>query len=549
MIIATFTESSIMIKTNTPLQLLSFFLLLVICCLTQPAFSQKIKDYDLVRDFKAVGDDKTDNYLAFQKAAQTISKAGGGRLNIPKGKYYIDGHKGSKKNHGYHPEDIVFRNCNNLTVIGNNSVIRMNGKFRRLKDIKVPGTDYYLAINNTVCPFKIMNSKNVLLKDMVLYGEVDKMTKEWGLAEGESYGVFINDEEPQMVSSNIVLQNITAHHFAADGFLIRCNGQNITLNNCYSYKNARQGLSIVKGNDIKVLNSSFDSTGVTGGYGWHAPGAGIDIENEFGAGKLNNVTIRNCNFRGNNGFQIVTTLQSHNVIIDSCFISDPTAGYSVGTNGVGMFSLNSTLSNSIIFGTIQVDISDQGYTGPVVQEIKNNIIYSGFRAILSADYGRPVNITGNIIIMLPKPKLDEYFPYIQNPNCVFNRNIIAVHADRIIKEPNQVVPLVQLVKEVKEDFWLVYGYTIPLEKQGGVYYLPATNGSKVVKDHFFGNSFVVSKYDFAKTHFLKNEQVNRILNTALFTATRQKGFDRKYLIQANAVRAYTSGIVAAATRK
>ena len=76
-------------------------LILAACCIPQPVFSQKVKIYDLVKDFKAKADDKIDNYHAFAKAAETISKAGGGQLNIPKGKYYIAAYKitgGQKKN-------------------------------------------------------------------------------------------------------------------------------------------------------------------------------------------------------------------------------------------------------------------------------------------------------------------------------------------------------------------------------------------------------------------------------------------------------------------
>lgn len=533
---------------TSALYLLPVLLSFIFSSFSQTAVSQKLKTYDLVKDFKAVPDDKTDNYLAFVKAAEALSKAGGGQLNIPKGKYYIAAYKSINKNKLYKAGDIIFKNCKKLIINGNNAVVRVNGKFTRTDDYQLPGFSHFYAYNNTVCPFKLMNCKNVLLKDITLYGEVDKMRRQGSIVEGESYGIYIADEEPYQVSSKIVLQNITAHHFAADGFLIKSNGDDILINKCNAYKNARQGLSIVKGNNINVLNSSFDSTGVTGNYGWHAPGAGIDIENEFGAGRLNNVTIRNCNFRGNNGFQIVTTLPSHNVVIDSCFISDPTAGYSGGLQGVGMYSLNSVISNSIIFATIQVDIADQGYTGPVVQQITNNIIYSGNRAIVSSDFARPVIITGNILVMLPKAAVGEYFPYIQNPNCVFNRNIVVMHADRIMKEPNRFISLVQLTKEAREDFWLVNGYTIPLDKQGAFYYLPATDGSKIINDHFFGKSDFAGMYNFAKTHFLTTAQVNTILKTELFTAYKQSYFNPKYLLQADAVRKYSRNIVSNAIK-
>lgn len=515
------------------------FITICLSCKQQPVFSQNTKVFNLVKDFGARGDDKTDNYMAFKNAALAITKAGGGKLVIPKGKYYIAAFKGQEG-----IGDIIFRNCKGLTIEGNNSVIRLNGNFSRNADYKLPNLPYQYAYNNTVCPFKLVNCSNVLLKDFTLYGEVDKMRKQPGVVEGESYGVFIADNEPTDRSSRIVLQNITAHRFAADGFLIKINGDDILMNRCKAYNNARQGLSIVKGSNIRVLNSSFDSTGKTGAYGWHAPGAGIDVENEFGAGKLNNVLIRNCQIRGNNGFQIVTTLPSDKVVIDSCFISDLTAGYSSALNGLGMYSINSTISNSILFAGIQVDNADQIYRGPSVQEINNNIIYSGERGIVSASFSRPVNITENIFIMLPKPDLTTYFPYVQNGNATFNRNIIVVHADRVKKVSNQVTALVQSAKESIENFWLMNGYEMPVEKRSAHFYLPAMNGTKITKNQFFQASNEIARYDYKKTIFLTDIQVKTILAKEIFTAYKQTALNKKYIQQAGEVITYTKRIAA-----
>lgn len=536
-----------MIKNKSVPAFLPFFLLLFICCKQQPVFSQKMKVYDLVKDFKAVPDDKTDNYQAFAKAAETISRAGGGHLNIPKGKYYIAAFKTPDANKKFKAADITFKNCTNLFIAGNNSSIRVNGNFTRTKDYQLPGLSYYYSNNNTVCPFKFTNCKNVLLKDITLYGEVDKMKKD-EVVEGQSYGVSINDDEPSDVSSNILLQNITAHHFAADGFLIQSNGKDIVMNNCRSYNNARQGLSIVKGSQIKILNSIFDSTANTGAYGWHAPGAGIDIENEFGPGKLTDVLIRNCTFRHNQGFQIVTTLASDKIIIDSCFISDLTAGYSDALNGVGMYSLNSIISNSILFAGIQVDLSDQIYRGPAVQEINNNIIYSGNRGIVSADFVRPVNITGNIFVMLPKPQLDTYFPYIQNQNCVFNDNIIVIHADRIKKTPNEIAALIQNCKEAKNDFWLVNGYDIPAEKQKDFFYIPSVNNVKILENQFFMQSTISARNGYMAKNILTAAQVKKLLSYKIFMAYKQTSYSKSYMADAFAVRKYAKQIIATANK-
>lgn len=91
----------------------------------------------------------------------------------------------------------------------------MNGNFSRNRDYQIQGLPYNYAYNNTVCPFKLVSCKTVTIKNLLLYGEVDKMKKQEGVVEGENYGVNIADDEPGDTSSNIVLQNITAHHFAA----------------------------------------------------------------------------------------------------------------------------------------------------------------------------------------------------------------------------------------------------------------------------------------------------------------------------------------------
>ena len=69
------------------------FVFIFLFCNQYFLFAQKNKTYNLVTDFGAKPDDKTDNYNAFINAAFVISKAGGGTLIIPKGNYYIAAYK------------------------------------------------------------------------------------------------------------------------------------------------------------------------------------------------------------------------------------------------------------------------------------------------------------------------------------------------------------------------------------------------------------------------------------------------------------------------
>lgn len=538
--IVKFKVSCLIIKSSIMRFYLFAFLLSVFFL---PAMAQK-KVYDLVKDFGAKADNKTDCYGAFMKAAKTLSDAGGGTLNIPTGKYYIGVYKiigGDKANN---IADIVFKNCNGLKIIGNKSVIRINGDFVRKNDYKVSGLSFGYSYQHSVCPFYFTNCKNLLVKDVEINGEVLKMRREKGVVEGSCYGVVLDDYEETDVSNNIQFINLSTHHLAADGILIRANGENILVDKCNSYNNGRQGLSIVKGKKIRILNSNFDSTGITGQYGWDNPSAGIDIENEFGKGKLRDVLIRNCQLRGNKGFQIVTTLPSENVWIDSCFFSDLTKGYSIGENGIGMYSLNSKLTNSIIFGSIQIDLSDQIYTGEYKQELKNNIIYSGARGMISADYARPIDITKNILVMLPKPDITTYFPYIQNYNCVFNDNIIVFHADRIKKEPNQVNGLVQSVKEVKNNYYLINGFDAKFKENKSDYYYVAINGSKLVGKQIYPINDRIKNLNNPIHFFLTDKQLNQILSKKIFTWYNQTAYSTEVMKQVNEVLSFTGTIAA-----
>jgi hypothetical protein len=516
------------------------YLFLFLMLFTLTCYGQQ-KVFYLTKDFGAKGDGKTDCYTAFIKAASKLSNTKNCTLIINKGVYFINQYIGAVGTKSA-AIDVSFKNCNGLTILGNNAKIILNGNFTRTADYQIPNVSFYYSYKQTVIPFNFINCKNLLFKDVELNGGVAQMRKE-SVAEGNSYGVFINDENEQDTSQNITLKNITAHHFATDGFLIKANGTNINMVNCTASNNARQGLSIVKGRNININYCNFDSTGKTGQYGWHAPGAGIDIENEFGQGKLTNVTIKNCNFRGNTGFQIVTTLSSENIKIDSCFFSDKTKGYSGGLNGIGLYSKNSSLKNSIIYGEIQVDLADQIYKEKPTQVFANNIIYSGTRAITSADFGRPVDFFNNYLVMLPNPDCTTYFPYIQNQNCRFNNNVVVFHADRIKKEPNLVNALIQWSIETKNNFFLMHGYSKTKSySPDDYYYLALTNSQTIGRFYYPANQKMIATRNDGN-NILTDAQLSKILLPGLLNS-KLNAFDKKLLQSLQQVNTFCNTIIA-----
>ena len=503
------------------------------------ASAQTFRQYDLVKDFGAVANDKFNNYKAFQKAAAFFSGKKNVVLNIPTGKYYISDYKvsgGIKKNS---ITDVIFKNISGFTIKGNNSTIRVNGNFKRSADTKIAGLPFDYSYSNTVCPFLFENCSNVLLNNIIVLGGVQQMTRDAGVVEGACYGIMIADNRSMKPSYNIVFENIVVKYFATDGLYINCLGKIVKVNNSKFLNNGRQGISIVGGVDITISNSSMDSTGYTGRYGNHSPSAGIDVENENSFEELDNIKIVKCNLRGNIGFQFVSTANSGKVSLDSCFIVDNGKGYGNGFNGIGLYSKNSSISNCVLFGMMQLETANENYRGDVPLQIKNNIIYSGVCALLSSDYNTPMNITGNILIMLPKPIAGQFFPYIRNGNAVFNKNLIITHLDRLASHKNEYTALMQFVKNAENNFWFTNrsvnanGKTIAANED---FYGVSYDGTKLIGKQFYPDFKSIRSRQIKEDRLLNSTQTDQLFRKKFLTDFKQTSLNLAYLKEATAVR-------------
>lgn len=510
------------------------------CVVSCKTTAQIKTSYNLVTDFGAVGDNKTNNYKAFQKAAATLSGKKNKTLIIPKGNYYIADYKvigGPQKND---ITDIDFRDINGLTIEGNNSTIRINGKFKRTVDYRMPSVAAGYAYKNSVCPLLFLNCKNVSITNLVLEGGANEMEKEENVAEGICYGIMVVDEIPSQQSGNFSFSNINVRYFATDGIYISSNGANFKMNSIFSSKNGRQGMSLVKGRNFTITNSAFDSTGFTGKYGSHSPAAGIDIENEGTAQQLNDVKIVNCFFRHNIGFQLVSNSNSGNVYIDSCYFEDGKKGYATGFNSVGLYSRNSVLSNSIIYGMLQLETAHETYKGTVPLSIKNNIIYSGMGGLLSSDYQTPMDITGNIIIMLPNPVENQFFPFVRNINANFSDNVIVTHEDKFKVQKSRITALVQGVKQTRNNLWLLSSGSDKkldrsLKPEPGYYHIGYDGTKTIGKQYYPGNAKTVVAQSPEK-YFLDETLIDQLFRRSIFTSYNHYKYDRSLLAEAAAIR-------------
>lgn len=519
------------------------FILSFIFLSCQPSVAQQKLEYNFETDFGGKGDGISNNYNAFIKAAQSLSGKKNIILNFPKGIYLIKDYKIEKGYNRNNITDVVYKNMENVIINGNGSTILVNGNFKRTADYKMSGVTFDYSYKGTVSPFVFTNCNKLVLKNFKIDGGVLQMTADKNVVEGFCYGIAISDYLPQHNSSDILLDSLLVQHFATDGLMLRSSGKNIQIKNSTFKNNARQGFSMVKGKEVLVYNSNFDSTGFTGNYAGHSPQAGIDVENEYPVADLNDIQIIKCNFRHNKGFQFVSTATSGKVNLDSCFFADISNGYENGFNGIGLYSVNSGIKNSVIYGMFQIETAHQTYLGRVPIQIENNIIYSGGSGMLSSDYNTPVNINGNIFIMLPNPVANQFFPFIRNRNALFSNNMVITHPDKMQSHNNQFTALLQNVKKADDNFWFVYGKSKNALRPGNAnnaFYKIATDNSKLV-----GNQFVpADKVNTAisKGKALRANDLSNLMNFDFITKYDLKQFDDSVIKEASQLRQQMNSI-------
>jgi parallel beta helix pectate lyase-like protein len=106
----------------------------------------------------------------------------------------------------------------------------------------------------------------------------------------------------------VLVEGVRVESSGGDGFYVGSSGKNrwcedVTIRNCVSYDNHRQGLSVISAQNLLVENCVFSNTDGT------APEAGIDLEPDSPDERLVNCVIRNCVFEHNSGHAILVYIK------------------------------------------------------------------------------------------------------------------------------------------------------------------------------------------------------------------------------------------------
>lgn len=281
---------------------------------------------DLKKDFGAVGDGKTNDQAAFQKAAdffnqraKTTAGSASAVLAIPKGTYLV----GQQDAAGQGADLLHLVNCRNLSIQGADSattVIRYADGLRygafdpaTRKTYEAPTaffSDPKYAHRTGTCII-LQGCEQVQVSGLAVDGNSPKLLVggHWGDTgiQLPADGIFISD------SRHISLRRLALHHLGRDGIQVLNHlakrlddplREDILLENSTCNYNGRQGLSVTGVNGLRVINCSFSHTGrvvipSTGKTLFSAPGAGVDLEPQDGF--VANVRFENCRFVDNAG--------------------------------------------------------------------------------------------------------------------------------------------------------------------------------------------------------------------------------------------------------
>ena len=258
-----------------------------------------------VRDaaYGAVADGVSDDTAAIQRAIDAVSAAGGGIVDIPAGNYMIN----TLHQTGYSYERAGL-------VLKSNIIVRMaDGAVLRA----IPNGERSYQI------FSITHVDNVHIMGGKLIGDRDTHIGNLGQT---GYGVRITD------ATNVVIEDLYAGEFWGDGVFLGEDSRNITLYRVICDHNRRQGMSIVGGHNVKILESEFKRSDGT------PPKSGIDIEPEGDHPIVSGVEIRNCLFEGSSTGFVVSNQYSNSVAENIIFADNIVRGNKTAINLVGIQS-------------------------------------------------------------------------------------------------------------------------------------------------------------------------------------------------------------------
>jgi hypothetical protein len=231
-----------------------------------------------IKDKGAKGDGQTNDTEALRRAIDEVAGKGG-TVFVPDGTYMID-------------------------AVGDRVLLksRMTLKLSPGATLKViPTAEKYYQL------LTISKASHVAVIGGTLEGDRNQHLGaggEWG------FGLFIANG-----SENVTVSGTTSKNMWGDGFYIET-ASNVALCGVIADHNRRQGLSIIDGQDISIVGSTFSNTRGTD------PSAGIDMEPDKPTQKITRVSIQRSKFLNNHGPGILVHAQKRSQNVSDISITN-----------------------------------------------------------------------------------------------------------------------------------------------------------------------------------------------------------------------------------
>ncbi len=182
-----------------------------------------------ITDFGASGKDETDDTLAVRKTLQACQEAGGGRVYVPAGTYFVS-RQGA--------ESPILELPSETTIYGDGAASIL--KF----DPKVNQTNFWrmLGASTTDC-------RNVVIRDLHLDGSNTFRQYEPGKNPEQNHGIFFYRKEG--VVENITIRDCLIENFSGDGIGLGPGCRHITIRDVSLRNFVRQGIQLAGGNGAR----------------------------------------------------------------------------------------------------------------------------------------------------------------------------------------------------------------------------------------------------------------------------------------------------------
>jgi hypothetical protein len=306
--------------------------IMIICLLCISQFAGARENGYNVRDYGAVGDGKTDDAAAIQKAVDAASGNGGGRVIIPSGSIFLSGPFDLKSN-------IVFEVEVNAVLLANPAEkVYTKSAFR---DNKGEGTIWIggeKLVNVTICGGGTINGNGISFMGKELDDSYD--LKPFNIVDPRPHLLTI------VGGQNIRIRDLTIKNSAYwTVHLVGCNDvaiDNITLLNSLKIRNS-DGIDLDHSRNVRISNCYIESGD-----------DGICFKNrreyeEFGA--CENITVSNCTMTSRScgikiGSENVDRI-SH-VLINNCIIKN-------SNRGIGIQNRDEGTVTDVVFSNIIVN--------------------------------------------------------------------------------------------------------------------------------------------------------------------------------------------------